>query len=286
MFSRTSSGIRNTDLFYRNQYIVIVEGQDDVPFWSIFFPKEVSGYKCKLKPVGGSEIQNYVDEIYAGNAKFLVALDSDYRLFMGKVHNHAQIIETFFYSIENIIINPQTLATIICVETRKDEYGTEAAESWFNHFDETVYDLMVADYFIQKECLGKECLGKSCLRFLENSKTKFPKFSSKKISGFIENLGLDKSKFELLRNELTMHKPSQHIRGHFFFGASLCFINHEVNRLRPNKVKRSIANEDLYTMLILACKDLVSSCSDLSKISEKAVHVAQQLVDQLSNPEV
>ena len=50
MFSRTSSGIRNIDLFYTDQYLVIVEGQDDVPFWGIFFPESIDGYKLKLKP--------------------------------------------------------------------------------------------------------------------------------------------------------------------------------------------------------------------------------------------
>jgi hypothetical protein len=41
MLSHTPSGIRNLHLFHRNQYVVIVEGEDDKPFWSKIFPKEV-----------------------------------------------------------------------------------------------------------------------------------------------------------------------------------------------------------------------------------------------------
>jgi hypothetical protein len=40
MFSRTPSGIRNTDLFYKGQYLIIIEGEDDEPFWGIFFQKK------------------------------------------------------------------------------------------------------------------------------------------------------------------------------------------------------------------------------------------------------
>jgi len=282
MFSRTSSGIKNTDLFYRNKYIVVVEGQDDVPFWGIFFPKEVAGYECKFKPVGGSEIKKYLDEVYNGNAKFAVALDSDYRLFAGTIYNHSQIVETYVYSIENAIIQPQTLATIIRVECRKEDYDIKNVEDWFEHFDQTMYDLMISDYLIQKECLGKECLGKSCFRFLENPKAKVPIFNTEKISDFIKSLNLTESQFELVREELKDYKPSQHIRGHFFFGSSLCFVNYEVNRLRPNKVKRSIANDDLYTMLVLACKDSLTVCSRLRSLHEKAIQVAQKIVELLS----
>lgn len=55
MFSRSSSGIKNTHLFYSNQYLVIVEGTDDGPFWANFFPEKIDGYNRKIKPVGGRE---------------------------------------------------------------------------------------------------------------------------------------------------------------------------------------------------------------------------------------
>lgn len=282
MFSRTSSGIRNTDLFYRDQYLIIVEGQDDVPFWGIFFPEEINGYERRFKPVGGSEIKNYIEEVYKNNAKFAVALDSDYRLFMGKIYDHAQIVETLVYSIENLVISPQTLAKIIRIESRKEDYDIDNVKIWLEHFDKKMHSLMIADYLIQKECLGKESLGKSCFRFLENSKTKAPVFDIKKIKDFIESLTIVETLFNLAEEELKNYKPSKHIRGHFFFGASLCFLNHEINRLRANKVRRSIANDDLYTMLVLACKDSLSACSELQRLHERANYVAQEVVNLLS----
>jgi hypothetical protein len=289
MLSRTSSGIKNIDLFYPNQYIVIVEGQDDVPFWGILFPSEIDGYKCKFKPVGGREIERYVAQVYESKANFAVALDSDYGLFMNKIHDHSQIVETSVHSIENLIISPQTLAEIICVESRMDDYNIENITTWLEHFDQTAYDLMIADYLIQKECLGKQCLGKSCFRFLENSKTKAPYFDIKKVVDFIKSLCVHEDIFKATKEELKSYKPSRQIKGHFFFGASLCFINHEVNKLLPSDVKkRSISNDSFYTALILACAKSFVSCtnSELQSLHKRACQVAQDVVKLLSDRQV
>jgi Protein of unknown function (DUF4435) len=285
MFSRTSSGIRNTDLFNRNQYLVILEGQDDVPFWNIFFPKEIDGYTCKFKPVGGSEIKNYVQEAYENNARFAVVLDSDYRLFMKEIYSHTLILETIVHSIENIMISPQSLSEIIQAKCRIDNYDTKRVEIWLEHFNETNYGLMIADYLLQKECLGKKGLGKNCFQFLENQKTKAPVFDSKKIEDFIADLGIIDNLLRSTEEHLKDYKPSQHIRGHFFFGASLCFLNHEVNTLQSSKRKVSIANDDLYTMLILSCKNLFSTSPELQNLHLKAVQVAQEVVKILADSE-
>jgi len=282
MFSRTSSGIKNTDLFYRNQYIVWVEGQDDITFWGMFFPKQISGYECKFKPAGGSEINKYIENIYNDNAKFAVAMDSDYRLFMGNIFNHPQILETIAHSIENIIINPQSLAKIILINSRLEEYDIENIEKWFDYFNQSMHELMVADYIAKKKNLRVKCLGESCFRFLENEKAKSPYFSAEKINNFIQTLGLDHNEFTITKQEFKEHMPSRHIKGHFLFGSSLCFLNYEINRLRPNKVKRSVANEDFYAMLILCSQDLFSICLDLKELRDKAIQVAEKVVDLLS----
>ncbi|MGL4758151.1 MAG: DUF4435 domain-containing protein [Patescibacteria group bacterium] len=281
MFSRTPSGIRNTDLFYRDQYVVIVEGEDDIPFWGIFFPKELSGYKCKIKPVGGSEIKKYVNEI---NQKphFAIAIDSDYRLFMNQIHNHVQIIETYVHSIENIMIFPEALLDIITTRSRTETYDIQKIVDWIQRFDEIMHDLMLVDYLIQKECTGQECLGQSCFQFLKNQNTKKPDFDPEKIDSFIKKLNISKETLKLAKSQLKTYKPSQHIRGHFYYGALLCFVNHEINSLRNEKKKISIANDDFYTMLILACKNLLSSSSELQKIKNQAHNVAEEVVKLLS----
>ncbi|MBD2580279.1 DUF4435 domain-containing protein [Oscillatoria sp. FACHB-1406] len=282
MTSRTTSGIRNTDLFYRKQYLVIVEGEDDIPFWEMLFPKQISNYECKFKQVGGSEIKKYVDAVYTGNANFAVALDSDYRLFMEKIHDHVQIVETLAHSIENLIIQPMILHGIIRIASRQHEYELNKIEDWFNHFNEVLYDLMVADYMIQKEGLGIKCLSKDCRRFLKNQKTKEPIFDISNINNFIESLNLDTKKLDLIKKELRDHLTHRHIQGHFLFSSSLYFVNHEIQKIRGTKVKRSISNDDFFTMLILECQKSLSDYTDLQILREKANQAAQYVVELIS----
>ena len=78
MVNRTSSGISNADLFRKNEYFVYVEGKDDINFWRIFFPDEIDGFKCKIKPVGGDkEIEKYLNLLMNHDGRFAVAFDSN-----------------------------------------------------------------------------------------------------------------------------------------------------------------------------------------------------------------
>jgi Protein of unknown function (DUF4435) len=283
MFIRTSSGIKNTDLFYRNQYLVYVEGKDDIPFWSIFFPPKIDGYQCKIKHVGGSEIKKYITELCKEESRYAVAIDSDYRLFIGLTHDHNQVLETFVHSIENVIISPQSLLRIIRIKSRSEEYIIDSIESWLKHFNEATHGLMVADYLIQKTAIGKECLGGNCFRFLKNERKKEPFFDVEKIDLYIKSLTMPEALFSSAMEELKDYKPSQHIRGHFFFGASLCFMNYEVNKLRSNTAKQSISNDDLFAMLILACGNLVLACPELKNLSKRVMKIAQEVVKLLSS---
>lgn len=278
MFSRTSSGIRNTDLFYKNQYLIIVEGQDNVPFWGIFFPEYLDGYKRKLKPVGGEEIKKYVAEIYSNDANFAVALDSDYRIITGKINNHPRILETPSYSIENLMLFNLSITHIIRIKSRNIDYEVQKVEEWLDYFNDITYSLMIADFLIQEAKLGQECLGDNCFQFLENGKTKLPKFDEKKIREFLINLGVGREKLEEAEKKLMKYKPFLHVRGHFFASAVLCFINHEVHKIRQTKTKKCISNDDFYAMAIMACKEFLSVSDQLQDLNNKALNVAKELV--------
>ena len=130
MFSRTPSGIRNTHLFHSGFYVVIVEGSSDCPFWSNFFPIEINGYKRKLKPVGGRlEVQHYINELLMNKAKFAVAIDSDYRLLLNRLHKHLRILETKYHSIENLMLCPSVIASVIRNLSHNTEYEVFTAET-------------------------------------------------------------------------------------------------------------------------------------------------------------
>jgi Protein of unknown function (DUF4435) len=283
MVNRTSSGINNADLFHKNEYLVYVEGKYDINFWSIFFPDEISGYKRNIKQVGGNgAIEKYLESLIKHNGQFAVALDSDYKSLSKISHNHPQVIETVRHSIENVMIMPKILAKIIRVSSHQEYSEINNVEMWFDHFDRSMYDLMIADYVIQNTNIGKPCLGDNCSQFLENQKTRSPIFDLEKINEYIDNLELQSDIFNHNKKTLNQYKPTDHIQGHFLFSAALCFVNHEINRLRNCKKNTHISNDNLYSMLFLACESLLSDLAELQLMRQKAMQVAKEVVKILS----
>jgi hypothetical protein len=279
MFSRTSSGIRNIHLFHSGFYIVIVEGSSDCPFWSRFFPNELNGYKRKIKPVGGRlEVQNYINEILCNEAKFAVAIDSDYRLLLNCLHNHSRIVETKFHSIENLMSFPSNIASVIRDLSHDTEYEFHKVSSWLDKLDEATYPLMIADLLIEKRRIGKQCIGENCFPFL--IKNGVPEFDFNKISGFITQLNLVDEEFSELDQNLKYFKPRSHIRGHFLFSAVLCFVSHEVKKIRKKSV--SISNDSLFTMLISSLETNISTDLTLQDIQAKALLAAKEVTDLLA----
>jgi hypothetical protein len=230
MLNRTPLGIRNTPLFYKDNYLVIVEAQADCSFWSYFFPSELNGYKIKLKPVGGKlQVQKYIDELLQHQAKFVVAIDSDYRLLLNCLYDHQRIVETKFHSIENLLICSVDIASIIRDFSHDPEYEDHSFESQLEKFDSEAYRLMLADVFIEKNKIGKQCVGDNCFPFL--IKYHVPKLSSEKINNFITNLNLSDGELNELYQTLKEFKPRYHIRGHFLFGFVLCLIRYSGYRI-------------------------------------------------------
>lgn len=226
MFSRTSSGIKNSHLFLSGFYVVIVEGSTDCSFWNNFFPNEINGYKIKLKPVGGRlEVQPYIDELLCGEAKFIVAIDSDYTMLLNSISENSRIVETRLHSIENLLLCPAVITSIVRNLSHDTEYEIDRVNNWLEHFDLLTYPLMIADIVIEKNKLEKKCVGESCIPFL--IKEKDPTFDNKKITDFIEKLNLPKEDFNEMQILLGGKRSIHHIRGHFLLSAVLWFIRKE-----------------------------------------------------------
>lgn len=278
MFSRTPSGIRNTPLFHGDSYLVIVEGTQDQPFWSNFFPEQIGGYKRKIKAVGGRlEIQKYIDQLLLRDAKFVVAIDSDYRLILGKLHSNTRIIETQYHSIENLMLHSLNITKLIRNLSYDVEYTSSKVDAWLEHFDETLYSLMVADVLIEQHKLGYQCVGDNCSPFLM-VKNK-PEFDVDKINNAIQKLSLPQDKLNEISQKLKDYEPRFHIRGHFFFSAVLGFTTSEVKRIRNKAV--SISNDSFFTMSLTSLETCFSSNLLLKTLREQAVEAAKEVTSLL-----
>lgn len=280
MFSRTLSGIRNTHLFHHGFYVVIVEGSNDCPFWSNFFPNEMNGYKRKLKPVGGRlGVQNYIKAIISDEAKFAVAIDSDYRFLLNHAYQNSRILETKYHSIENLMLSSPIIASAIRNLSHNTEYEEFKADNWLKHFDEATHPLMVADLIIEKNNLKKQCVGDNCSPFLIRNNNLA--FDVNKIEGFVKELNLPREKFDEMSRQLEKVKPRFHIRGHFLFSAVHCFVSHEVRKIRKKSV--TVSNDSFYAMLIPLCESRIEVDPMLQDIREQALSAAQEVTNLLSH---
>jgi Protein of unknown function (DUF4435) len=278
MFSRTPSGIINEHLFYPGYYLVIVEGPSDLPFWSNFFPSEVNGYRRKIKQVGGKlAVQKYLEQLLLNNAKFAVAIDSDYRLILDDLHQHDRILETQYHSIENIMLSSFSIASIIRTLSCDLDYELTSADSWLKDFNSATHPLMIADIIIEKNNLGKKCVGDNCDRFLVGKNN--PVFDLVKIDDFLKKLNLPEEEFNELEHKIKLLKPQFHIRGHFLLSAALSFVSHEVKKIRKSV---SISNESFNGMLILLCKSRIHKEPMLQSIEQKALLAAKEVTYLLS----
>jgi hypothetical protein len=212
-------------------------------------------------------------------AKFVVAIDSDYSFLLNCLHNHSRIVETKCHSIENLMLFTLSITSIIQNLSHDIEYEFHGVNSWLDEFDLVTYPLMIADLLIEKNNIGKPCVKENCFSFL--IKNNVPKFDPKKIVDFITALNLDNEEFNELEQILKDFKPRFHIRGHFFSSAVLCFISHEVKRI-CNKKSISIPNDTFYAMSIASLQSCISTDPILQDIQQKALLAVQDVTDLLS----
>lgn len=258
---------------------MIVEGSSDCPFWSNFFPNEINGYKRKIKPVGGRlEVQLYINEILLNKAKFAVAIDSDYRLLLNCLHQNSRILETRYHSIENLMLCPSVIASVIRNLSHNTEYEVLTVDAWLEYFDLATHLLMIADLIIEKNNFGKQCVGENCSSFL--TKKHEPTFDPTKIANLLAKLDLPKEEFDEISQKIENVKSRFHIRGHFLFSAVLCFISHEVKKIRKKSV--SLSSDSFYAMLITSCESCIAGTPMLQSIREQAILAAKEVTDLLS----
>lgn len=289
MFTRTSSGIKNADIFYKGEYLVYVEGDDDKLFWSFFFPEKINHYKCKLKPVGGfPELKKYIEILLKEkNCKFAIATDSDYRKLQGKLYKHPKVLETETHSIENIILLSYSICQIIRCRSKEIEYPIDKVEKWLDYFNQETKKLMILDFVIQRDNMGQKCLKDNCLQFLKSPKSKKPIFDKEKINNFIKKSGICTNLLNQELEKYTEYLPYYHIRGHFFASAVLCFVNDEVSQIKKQKDSSnkpiSIGKDDFIALANSTFKNIILENQDLQQLTAKANSVAETLINDLAN---
>jgi len=246
------------NLFYSADYMVYVEGKDDIPFWEHLFSRFYKK-KVEVQDVGCSTaLIEYMENIISNKLDAIVACDSDFNAFNTR-YKHNKIIRTYGYSIENSLICKQTVIKVIKslakIPTRK--IPLDVINTWFEHFDNSTKKLILFDMYNHFKELGVCVTGDNCTKFLKSNKS--AELCLNKINAHIEKIGFDiddefitSIQTTLAENDRAIH---HYIRGHFLFSAIAKLVSIIV---RTYENKASISNDALFSALILAFESVLT----------------------------
>jgi hypothetical protein len=167
--------------FHGVDVIVLVEGEDDVPFWE-YILEEFAGFTYYSQPVGGKpELLKYVELINLGKLDAVAAMDRDYD-FLETQNFHTNVLRTYGYSIENSLVSPTTIRHVIEHLARVSRQKSQEIEvdAWLGRFSTTAADLVIHDIGNYLVSGAKEIAGDNCARFMQTQKS--PELSPSKMS--------------------------------------------------------------------------------------------------------
>jgi len=237
--------------FYEVGEVVLVEGDEDAPFWrflfQLFYSKPV-----KVRGVGGKpSLDKYIEELSKRPRNYCVAVDSDYD-FLFEPHRNDRVLCTYGHSIENSMICGRTLCQVIQSYALVDNDEIAPAECWEWLLAETAkleshIPLELENF---RSYHGERVLGKNCAAHCANSSSS--KLDEDKLDECIRSLGFsakDETVKEI-REEIERGKlVKDMIRGHYLFSLSLRYVKNSARRF---KRKISLSNESLFSAILMA----------------------------------
>ncbi|MEM8351261.1 DUF4435 domain-containing protein [Morganella morganii] len=239
--------------FYEANFIVYVEGVDDICFWDTVLSK-FNDYKYEVLDVGGCEnLKPYIEKVLNNEINCLVALDSDFNCILDGKYNHNRIIYTYGYSIENTYISVSCVSKIIKSLARLNARSileiTDKTHEWFFSFLGNISTLVKVDICNALYEKGLTVLGDTVHRFLINENV--PVISSDKVNQHIGRIlehipeysedAIDRLLEE--KEKVLVHC----VRGHFLYSAISNYIRHVVFGCGR---KLSLSNDSLYVNFI------------------------------------
>lgn len=249
-YSVEASNILNK--FHSVDVMLYVEGVDDIPFWEFVFEK-LSDITVKVQQVGGKpNLEKYANEVFEGKLNSIVAMDSDFSVFDDGII-HPNILRTFGYSIENTMINDNSIQDVIRSIGRipRKDIPIEICSDWLNDVASKVEYLVAYDVENHVRGHGISVVGDNCSRFIKGKSS--PVICPVKVSAYIDAIG-----FELLHDDfekIRLHIMDNNfdfldfIRGHFLFSATQHFVSSTISEFRS---KVSISLDSLFGALMLA----------------------------------
>lgn len=225
--------------FYRVDKVVYVEGDDDIAFWEFLFDKFLD-FTVEIESVGGKpELQKYAELIYSNKAEYLIAMDSDYDGILGFEY-HPNIIRTYGYSIENTLINSDSICKIVKNVARVSSKNVPVSicGDWIENLSSTIAPLVLADLISTKEKVGVSVIPDNGDRFMKSKKTY--ELCGEKIQNFLSKLPIVFDREKLSKEETNLQtiglSYADILKGHFLFSIAMRFI-----KVQAEQMNRGVA---------------------------------------------
>lgn len=265
--THSDDAISVTHEFYNKQYMVYVEGDDDVSFWDAVFSKVAYG-KYEIEPLNGisGEIQNYIKKVITGEiTNVIVACDNDYIPYLEtNPYDNQYIITTYGHSIENTMFCPKNIAVYIRRLSKNTIDYTDTVNNWYDSFCK-IADLLlpyeIANFVNTWNGSTEEMtsfFGKNCCRFLSDAD--FSKLDENKVVDFV-NTHKSEYNTDLISNiKNKIKKDNRHhrniIKGHFITNGVMNLIT-KMTKAAGHETK--VESKQLYATFC----DCITPCSEL-----------------------
>lgn len=271
MLDYSADAINTLNVFMRADFVLFVEGEDDVLFWETIFLECKKGVVLDIRSVGGvNDLDKYVEGVMAGDLNCLVARDSDYARIVGRLPVHPKLLYTYGYSIENTLYSTGLIAEIIYLWSRKGEDHFANVVEWLEGFINGVRPLFVYDILNFMHDLCVDTGAGHCQRFMIGKHSEI--VDAQKVLDHVQMLAASNNGFGQGDDNIL---PVQHasvakvIRGHFLQSGVLRFINRKLKSLGRNT---SVSQDALYAHAIQYLK------TGFSWDEEEGVYYREQIM--------
>lgn len=245
----SNEAVNALNIFMRSDFVLFVEGDDDVLFWGALFAGCTNNVKLDIRPVGGvNDLDKYVGEVVAGNLTCLVARDSDYARIIGRLPEHPKVLYTYGYSIENTLYSAGLIAEVIYLWSRNDGNHFDTVVEWLEGFINGVRPLFVCDILNFMHDLSVDTGAGHCQRFMAGKYSEI--VDAEKVLEHVKTLAIAHEGLAVKVDDLL---PEEHvsvariIRGHFLQSGVLRYINRKLKLLGRNT---SVSQDALYAHAI------------------------------------
>ena len=265
----TTNALNVLDKFHEANFVVYVEGDEDVVFWHSLFGK-CGVLNHYIESAGGKpELRKIMSQILCENARVIVACDADYSMLLNTLPNHQQIISTYGHSIENTMYCPKIINSAVDKLSYRLENRIKSISEWVDSFCKSAKILVIYDIAREKYDKSIGVYGNNCCRFLTSSRSS--QLDDTAISNYISSIQHHFRTSEIKECKRLLKSCPMDIRyivkGHFLTNGVVNLIKRLVKHALGKAP--TIPLKTLYALTSDGCKTCNNDCPEYAIVAQR-----------------